>query len=359
MDAAHLQIRDLTKSYDGKSLALDRVSLTARRGEFVTFLGPSGSGKTTTLMVIAGFEAADGGSITVDGVALDGVPPHKRGIGVVFQNYALFPHRTALQNVMFPLLMRRVPKAAAARRAQEMLDLVGLADFGARHPRALSGGQQQRVALARALVFDPSLLLLDEPLGALDKNLREQMQLEIKRIQRSLRVTTVFVTHDQSEAMAMSDRIIVFEGGRIRQDGAPMEVYHHPRTEFVARFVGDSNLLRACVVDPAAGVLEAEGIGRVQVAPETPMPAGEALLLLRPEVIVPAMPETPNRFMLSVDEVVQFGDSALVIGRSGGAALRARLPGRSAAGIAEGMVVPMAWAPEAAHLIAPDTAQAA
>jgi len=264
-----------------------------------------------------------------------------------------------LQNVMFPLLMRKVAKATAARRAQEMLDLVGLGDFGARHPRALSGGQQQRVALARALVFDPALLLLDEPLGALDKNLREQMQLEIKRIQRTLRVTTIFVTHDQSEAMAMSDRIIVFEGGRIRQDGVPLEVYQHPRTEFVARFVGDSNLLRARVVDAAAGLLDAEGLGRVQVSPGQAVPGDETLLLLRPEALVPAGEGAANRLMLSVEEVVQFGDSALVIGRAGGAVLRARIPGRAAFGMAQGSVVPMAWAPEAAHLIMHDAARAA
>ncbi|MGG5823849.1 ABC transporter ATP-binding protein [Falsiroseomonas sp. HW251] len=354
MTDAYLEIAGLTKSYDGKRKALDRVSLTAREGEFVTFLGPSGSGKTTTLMVIAGFEQPDGGEVRVGGVSMFGVPPHKRGIGVVFQNYALFPHRTALQNVMFPLLMRSVPKAQAAAKAKEMLALVGLADYGERYPRQLSGGQQQRVALARALVFDPTLLLLDEPLGALDKNLREQMQLEIKRIQRALHVTTVFVTHDQSEAMALSDRIVVFEGGRIQQDAAPLDVYLRPCTEFVARFIGDSNLLKARIVDAGAGIAEVEGLGLSRVLPEEAraLPGGEALLLLRPEVLTPAEADhVPNRLVLAVEEIVQFGDSALVIGRAGGVALRARLPGRDAQGIEAGAQLPLCWRTDAGHLI--------
>jgi putative spermidine/putrescine transport system ATP-binding protein len=351
MDETYLEIRDLTKSYDGVTKALDRVSLTAHKGEFVTFLGPSGSGKTTTLMVIAGFEQPDGGLVRVAGTSMAGVPPHKRGIGVVFQNYALFPHRTALENVMFPLLMRGMPKQEAARKAAAMLDLVGLADYGSRHPRQLSGGQQQRVALARALVFDPALLLLDEPLGALDKNLREQMQLEIKRIQRALHVTTVFVTHDQSEAMALSDRIVVFEGGRIQQDATPLEIYDRPRTEFVARFVGDSNLLRARITDREGGRIDVEGLGHCRVAPRETQAASreDITLLLRPEVL--GTEEAPNHLTLSVEEVVHFGDSALLIGKAGGVALRARIGGRAAQGITEGARLSLAWRPEAAHLI--------
>jgi putative spermidine/putrescine transport system ATP-binding protein len=355
MTDAYLEISELTKSYDGKTRALDRVSLSVRKGEFVTFLGPSGSGKTTTLMVIAGFEEADSGAVRVGGVAMRGVPPHKRGIGVVFQNYALFPHRTALQNVMFPLLMRSVPKPQAAAKAREMLGLVGLADYGDRHPRQLSGGQQQRVALARALVFDPTLLLLDEPLGALDKNLREAMQLAIKRIQRALHVTTVFVTHDQSEAMALSDRIVVFEGGRIQQDGAPLEIYLRPRTEFVARFIGDSNLLRARVTDRDAGIAEVEGLGAARILPaEAQALTGDtALLLLRPEALTPTDDAlAPNRLVLAVEEAVQFGDSALLIGHAGGVPLRARVPGREAQGIGPGAQLPLSWRPDAAHLIA-------
>jgi len=242
MSAPYLELRGLGKSYDGRTRALDNVSLTAAKGEFITFLGPSGSGKTTTLMLVAGFESASEGDILIEGRSIGRVPPHKRGIGVVFQNYALFPHRTAAENVAFPLLMRKMPKAQAMAKAAEMLGLVGLERFGGRYPREMSGGQQQRVALARALVFDPALLLLDEPLGALDKNLREQMQIEIKAVQRRLGVTTIFVTHDQSEAMAMSDRIVVFDGGRIQQVGAPLDIYRYPSSSFVARFVGDSNI---------------------------------------------------------------------------------------------------------------------
>ncbi|WP_431284345.1 ABC transporter ATP-binding protein [Humitalea sp. 24SJ18S-53] len=355
MIAPYLELRNLSKSYDGHSRALDAVNLTASRGEFITFLGPSGSGKTTTLMLIAGFEAATTGDILVNGVSIGSVPPHRRGIGVVFQNYALFPHRTAVQNVMFPLLMRKIPKAEAARKSLEMLALVGLERYADRHPRELSGGQQQRVALARALVFDPALLLLDEPLGALDKNLREQLQIEIKRIQRSLGVTTIFVTHDQSEAMAMSDRIVVFDGGRIQQAGTPLEVYDRPANTFVARFVGDSNLLAARMTDPSAGKVDIAGIGTAQVPPQSGRQTGEAVtLLLRPEAFGLAGAGT-NDCRLRVETVVHFGDSALLIGRAGDTPLRARLPGHAAQGIAEGAEIALSWRPDAAHII-PGTA---
>jgi putative spermidine/putrescine transport system ATP-binding protein len=348
----YLELKNLSKSYDGRSRALDSVNLQAGRGEFITFLGPSGSGKTTTLMLIAGFEAATEGVILVDGVSIGGVPPHKRGIGIVFQNYALFPHRTALQNVMFPLQMRKLPKAAAVGKAWEMLALVGLERFADRHPRELSGGQQQRVALARALVFDPALLLLDEPLGALDKNLRENLQIEIKRIQRSLGVTTIFVTHDQSEAMAMSDRIVVFEGGRIQQAGAPLEVYDRPVNAFVARFVGDSNLLPLRLTNPATGTGEIEGIGPVRLPAQPARRTGEAAtLLLRPEVLGLARPGAANTCRMMVETVVHFGDSALLIGQAGGMPLRARLPGQAAQGISEKAEVALSWDPAAGHLI--------
>nr|WP_245215976.1 ABC transporter ATP-binding protein [Pararoseomonas baculiformis] len=331
---------------------MDAVNLTAAKGEFITFLGPSGSGKTTTLMLIAGFEAATEGEILVDGVPITRVPPHKRGIGIVFQNYALFPHRTALQNVMFPLQMRKMPKARATEKARAMLALVGLERFAERHPREMSGGQQQRVALARALVFDPALLLLDEPLGALDKNLRENLQIEIKRIQRSLGVTTIFVTHDQSEAMAMSDRIVVFEGGRIQQAGTPLQVYDRPVNEFVARFVGDSNLLPLHLTDPASGLGEIAGIGPVRLPPQPARQPGErATLLLRPEVLGLAQPGASNTCRMRVETVVHFGDSALLIGDAGGTALRARLPGQAAQGISERAEIALSWNPAAGHLI--------
>lgn len=244
----YLQLTDVSKIY-GTVPALSKIDLTAEKGEFVTFLGPSGSGKTTTLMIIAGFEKATTGDVLIGGQSIAAMAPHERNIGIVFQNYGLFPHKTARENVYFPLQMRGQAKAQGTRKADEMLDLVGLKDLGDRYPKELSGGQQQRVALARALVFEPSLLLLDEPLGALDKNLREQMQIEIKRIQRALGVTTVFVTHDQSEAMSMSDRIVVFDKGRIEQAATPLDIYHRPQTKFVAGFVGESNLIDAVVTD--------------------------------------------------------------------------------------------------------------
>ena len=225
---SYLDLKGITKTY-GQFVALEEVHLGVGKGEFVTFLGPSGSGKTTTLMIIAGFEKATSGTVDIEGRSLHGLAPHQRNIGIVFQNYGLFPHKTAAENVWFPLQMRGMKRGPGLRKAEEMLELVGLKGFGHRYPKELSGGQQQRVALARALVFEPSLLLLDEPLGALDKNLREQMQIEIKRIQRTLGVTTIFVTHDQTEAMSMSDRIVVFEKGRIQQVATPLELYHRSR----------------------------------------------------------------------------------------------------------------------------------
>ena len=217
---AYLRLRNVIKSYDGKTNAVDDITIDVDRGEFVTFLGPSGSGKTTTLLLIAGFEYPTGGLIELGGADLSLSRPYERNIGMVFQNYALFPHMTAVKNVMFPLRMRRFPRRERHARAQKMLDLVGLRRFADRYPRELSGGQQQRVALARGLVFSPDVLLLDEPLGALDKNLREQMQLEIKRIHRELGITMIYVTHDQTEAMTMSDRIAVFRDGALEQVGS-------------------------------------------------------------------------------------------------------------------------------------------
>jgi len=240
---AYLRLRDVVKSYDGKTNAVDDVSIDVERGEFLTLLGPSGSGKTTTLLMIAGFETPTSGVIELDGHDLVLSKPYERNIGMVFQNYALFPHMTAAKNVVFPLKMRRFPKQDINARAQRMLELVGLRRFADRYPRELSGGQQQRVALARGLVFNPDVLLLDEPLGALDKNLREQMQVEIKRIHREVGITMIYVTHDQTEAMTMSDRVAVFCNGKVEQVGSPLDVYNRPANRFVGEFIGDSNFL--------------------------------------------------------------------------------------------------------------------
>ncbi|KAA8673811.1 ABC transporter ATP-binding protein [Pantoea dispersa] len=227
----------------GDAIALHKISLTIHEGEFITLLGPSGCGKTTLLNLMAGFAEADGGEIFIDGELVTEIPPYQREIGIVFQNYALFPHMTVEKNVGYGLRMRGVPKAEIAERVGQALALVKLAGYGQRKPRELSGGQQQRVALARALVIRPKVLLLDEPFSALDKNLRLSMQVELKAIQRKLGVTTVFVTHDQGEALSMSDRVVVMSAGHVRQIGPPDEIYRRPQDPFVASFVGDVNIL--------------------------------------------------------------------------------------------------------------------
>ncbi|WP_130835945.1 ABC transporter ATP-binding protein [[Erwinia] mediterraneensis] len=227
----------------GDATALHKISLTIEEGEFITLLGPSGCGKTTLLNLMAGFAEADGGEIFIDGELVTAIPPYQREIGIVFQNYALFPHMTVEKNVGYGLRMRGVPRAEIAERVEQALALVKLAGYGHRKPRELSGGQQQRVALARALVIRPKVLLLDEPFSALDKSLRLSMQVELKAIQRKLGVTTVFVTHDQGEALSMSDRVVVMSAGHVRQIGAPDEIYRRPRDPFVAGFVGDVNVL--------------------------------------------------------------------------------------------------------------------
>lgn len=236
-----VDLRDVAKRY-GTVDALRGISVRVEPGEFVTLLGPSGSGKTTTLNVIAGFTNLSSGDIAIDDVPIASVPPHKRNLGMIFQNYALFPHMTAFQNVAYPLKQRKVNRSEIRSRVESALELVGLRGTGERYPRQLSGGQQQRVAFARAIVFNPKVLLMDEPLGALDRKLRESLQGEIKRIHRELGITFIYVTHDQDEALALSDRIAVFNDGAIEQIGSPSELYDHPQTRFVAEFIGESNV---------------------------------------------------------------------------------------------------------------------
>ena len=238
-----VKFESVQKSYDGEILVVKDLNLEVARGEFLTMLGPSGSGKTTVLMMLAGFEPATHGEIYLDGQPINNVAPHKRGIGMVFQNYALFPHMTVFENLAFPLQVRHMAKAEIEAKVQRALDMVRLGAFGNRRPGQLSGGQQQRVAVARALVFEPTLVLMDEPLGALDKNLREEMQYEIKHIHEHLGVTMVYVTHDQSEALTMSNRIAVFEDGVIQQLASPDELYERPQNAFVAQFIGENNKL--------------------------------------------------------------------------------------------------------------------
>jgi spermidine/putrescine ABC transporter ATP-binding subunit len=280
-------VTDAVKKYDAVA-ALDGVTMTFRDGEFFGLLGPSGSGKTTLLRAIAGFVTLDGGQVLIDGQDVGGVPVHARNIGMVFQNYALFPHMSVAENVAFGLEVRGRSREEVAQRVKEALGMVRLGGLEQRKPKQLSGGQQQRVALARALVTRPKVLLLDEPLGALDKHLRQEMQVELRRIQRQVGITTIFVTHDQEEALTLSDRIAIFDSGRIIQEGAPMAVYERPVTKFAAGFLGEANFLQGRVT-----AMDADGLARIalDVGGEAScrLSAGQVgqtvLLALRPEKI--------------------------------------------------------------------------
>jgi putative spermidine/putrescine transport system ATP-binding protein len=351
----YLCLRNVTKSYDGKTNAVDDVSIDIERGEFITFLGPSGSGKTTTLMMIAGFETPTGGVIELAGHDLALSKPYQRNIGMVFQNYALFPHMTAAKNVIFPLKMRRFPRADMQARADKILALVGLSRFSDRYPRELSGGQQQRVALARGLVFNPDVLLLDEPLGALDKNLREQMQVEIKRIHREVGITMIYVTHDQTEAMTMSDRVAVFSNGRIEQVGSPLDVYNKPVNRFVGEFIGDSNFFAGRADAARPGVVELSGIGPVRVAADASTLTGEVDVMIRPERLRPrAAGESDgadNIFDMTIDDIINYGDSILAIGKTHGLPLRARIGGGAPDVLPPGSTLRLAWSPGDAHVL--------
>ncbi len=244
---AFVAFERVQKSYDGETLVVKDLNLTMPKGEFLTMLGPSGSGKTTCLMMLAGFETATHGEILLDGKPINNIPPHKRGIGMVFQNYALFPHMTVAENLSFPLEVRKIGKSEREEKVRRALDMVQMGKFGGRRPAQLSGGQQQRIALARALVFEPELVLMDEPLGALDKQLRETLQFEITRLAHDLGITTVYVTHDQTEALTMSDRVAVFDDGRIQQLAPPDVLYEQPQNSFVAQFIGENNTMEGVV----------------------------------------------------------------------------------------------------------------
>lgn len=285
-NSSFISFSGVSKSYDGASYVVDDLNLDVRKGEFLSLLGPSGSGKTTTLMMLAGFESPTQGEIRLDGKRLDDKPPHQRDIGMVFQNYALFPHLTIAENVAFPLSVRRINRTEQKARVKRALEMIELPHLANRRPAQLSGGQQQRVALARALVFEPSVVLMDEPLGALDKRLRETMQYEIMRLHRVLSLTVVYVTHDQAEALTMSDRVAVFSDGRIQQAASPTELYENARNAFVANFVGENNGLRGRVVtvkgDWATLALSDRSVIRGRCEPGL-SEGDEAMLALRPE----------------------------------------------------------------------------
>lgn len=283
---AFVEFDRVQKSYDGENLVVKDLNLSLPKGEFLTMLGPSGSGKTTCLMMLAGFETATHGDIRLDGQPINNIPPHKRGIGMVFQNYALFPHMTVAENLSFPLEVRKMPKTEREAKVKHVLELVQMGEFGGRRPAQLSGGQQQRIALARALVFEAELVLMDEPLGALDKQLRETMQFEIKRIADDLGITVVYVTHDQTEALTMSDRVAVFEDGRIQQLAPPDELYESPQNSFVAQFIGENNTLEGTVKEIKNGIalVQLDGGGLIDCKPVNVTKTGERTRVsIRPE----------------------------------------------------------------------------
>ena len=340
------------KSYDGETLVVKDLNLNIETGEFLTMLGPSGSGKTTCLMMLAGFEPATHGEIFLNNRPVNRVAPHRRNIGMVFQNYALFPHMTVSENLAFPLKVRRIRKAETEQKVKRALEMVRLHDFGNRRPGQLSGGQQQRVAVARALVFEPDLVLMDEPLGALDKNLREEMQFEIKHIHEELGVTVVYVTHDQSEALTMSNRIAVFDDGVIQQLATPSALYEQPENAFVAQFIGENNRLFGRVtsvegpycrvaLDDGGGSVRARGIKcEGEGAPTT--------LSLRPErvLIAPTEPEVDNAIIGRVVELIYLGDHIRVrLSVAGNDEFVVKIPNtEQRVALREGMEVELGWA---------------
>ena len=310
---AFLDLTNVRKSF-AQSTAVENFNLEVERGEFISFLGPSGCGKTTTLRMVAGFEMPTSGTIQINGVDVTNTPPNKRHVGMVFQSYALFPNMTVAGNVGFGLKVARQPENAIKERVTEMLRIVHLSDFGNRYPYQMSGGQQQRVALARALAIQPQVLLLDEPLSALDAKIRVSLRNEIRAIQRQLGITTIYVTHDQEEALSLSDRVVVMSNGRIEQIGTPFEIYNFPTTRFVASFVGTLNVLSADVADAASGRLRVDGQDIQAAKPIVDTAAGKPVsVALRPEVItLHGNGATSNHLSGTVDDVMFLGPTMRV-----------------------------------------------
>jgi len=344
---ALLTIHALCKAF-GAYQALDRISLEIGHAEFIALLGPSGCGKTTLLRAIAGFLQPDSGSISIDGQDVTTLPPNRRPLNTVFQNYALFPHMTVLENVAYGPRRQGVSRDEAKRRALEALDMVGLAALGKRYPREMSGGQQQRVALARAIVNRPRLLLLDEPLSALDMKLRKRMQLELKHLQQQLGIAFVFVTHDQEEAMTMADRVVVMNAGRVEQSGAGTEIYRAPASRFVAEFIGDANLLP----------WEAAGAGHIRLAmQDAHLPVAAAngtargLAVLRPEHLCVARTDAPGGLHGTLIDVISVGSHTLLHANVGGQTLVARTMGLPDTTLERGKPIRLAFDPANLHLI--------
>ena len=313
-DGSFVRFDRVQKSYDGETLVVKDLNLEIAKGEFLTMLGPSGSGKTTCLMMLAGFETATHGDILLNGVSINNIPPHKRGIGMVFQNYALFPHMTVAENLSFPLEVRKIGKSEREQKVARALDMVEMGEFGGRRPAQLSGGQQQRIALARALVFEPELVLMDEPLGALDKQLREKMQFEITDLAHRLGITVVYVTHDQTEALTMSDQVAVFNDGRIQQLAAPDALYEAPENSFVAQFIGENNTMYGTVqnVSGEMAQVKLDGGEVIDCKRVNVNNAGERTCVsIRPERVelkIDRLPQGAHTLTAEVLEFIYMGD---------------------------------------------------
>ncbi len=360
-DAAFVEFERVQKSYDGETLVVKDLNLSIGKGEFLTMLGPSGSGKTTCLMMLAGFETATHGEIRLAGRPITQVPPHKRGIGMVFQSYALFPHMTVAENLAFPLEVRGMGKTERESRITRALDMVQMGRFAARRPAQLSGGQQQRIALARALVFDPELVLMDEPLGALDKQLREHMQYEIKHLHENLGITVVYVTHDQGEALTMSDRVAVFNDGRIQQLAPPDELYERPVNSFVAGFIGENNKLPGTVEDlTATTALVRLATGElIDATPVNVAARGQRTLVsIRPERVEfkpEMMPPGAHTIEATVIEVIYMGDilrAVLRVAGQDGFVMKMRNTlGQTR--LARGQTIRVGWHPQDARALDP------
>ncbi|MBS9719705.1 ABC transporter ATP-binding protein [Tianweitania sp. BSSL-BM11] len=354
---ASIEIKHLGKTF-GNVKAVNDVSLTINAGEFVALLGPSGSGKSTVLMSIAGFERPSEGQILIGGQDCTRLPPNKRNIGMVFQHYTLFPHLSVGDNVAFPLKMRGVAKAERRRQAEAALEVVRLGGYGDRTPNQLSGGQQQRVALARAIVYNPQVLLMDEPLSALDKNLREEMQIEIKRLHAELGFTVVFVTHDQGEALTMADRIAILKAGRLQQVSQARELYERPSNLFAASFIGEMNMLPVRWDGVNAVFSDQDQIRLPDTASIQPVRPGSAILAIRPERLSIAAPGTEGSWKATVRDVVYAGAGSLLITHlADGSEVRLRVASAGQAPIRPGQEIGIKVPPEAALLYPADASQ--
>jgi len=359
-ETGSVELIDVLKRF-GTVIAVDALNIQVRPGEFLSLLGPSGCGKTTTLRMLAGFEEPDEGQIRISGNAVQGVPPHKRDVNTVFQNYALFPHMSVSENVAYGLRQKKVEKGEIGRRVGEALEMVKMSKLANRKPREMSGGQQQRVALARALVNRPSLLLLDEPLGALDRKLREEMQIELKLLQSQVGITFIFVTHDQDEALSMSDRIAVMLDGRIEQLADPDTIYDHPATAFVAGFIGKQNFFEGTSRDAGRTVQGDGWTFRSTLEPVGVMDGGAALAAVRPEAILVSSeqpPEGQNAISGTLASVSHLGDVIqFVVLTPGRKELIARLPRPRAPRLEVGGQVWCAWDPELTHMFGAEQAE--